>query len=179
MLGTLYEDPQAKSENTVKTLGTFTAIRGLHVAWTVNISPTAKVNMCIQGKRRKGVWGQIGPNLQFRYFRDEYIPKVVLPNVHGYEAIVEFTKIGNLHMHLHAYIADPYPQYALHQLRVNVNMMTLTQSLVKGGRWITLNHIVPCDESHPVTEWIEYLSKAQDTHPFPSIVRPPVIQMTD
>lgn len=66
---------------------------------TVNIRPSAMIEVKSGKKKAKVPWCKLTSTEQRNYFK-HYIRHVISPFVLNYIAVFEYTKIGELHMHL-------------------------------------------------------------------------------
>lgn len=162
------------SRNSDRALGTLSQFKvmsqgkqRMYLAWTVNISPNAKVpqtKTLASGKKKveRIKWSRLTPREQHEFFDSVYIRSVVYPMCHGYIGHYEQCQSGMLHLHLLCVVITDFPEYDLASIRATVNRTTLVTQLTKRERYVALNHIVICDR---LSEWMEYLMKEQSKHP--------------
>jgi len=160
-------------EERQRTLGTFVASlgTGLKLAWTVSIPDKYHSRYTNQNR-----WMDLTPDMQYDFFKDHYIPKVIMTNTHAYYCIFEQNKAGHVHMHAlcHLALEESHNAYHLQCIRQNMKHLQICQQIVKRNRYVNLNHIVECTR---LEEWVDYLSKDSLFMPRNPIIKYPAVRL--
>lgn len=152
--------------------------------WTVALSPTTKVCYDIEEKVKTKVaqsikWGLLTPKQQIQYFMNVYYKYVVQDYVTSSLCVFEFTKKGEIHMHILCVYYNPKNYSSaifLEEARkgsrqdiIRKRPIRVTRTFVNNPKCaINMNYIH--DLKRP-KEWVEYLAKDQKGSPYPCLYR--------
>lgn len=140
-------------ENRQRALGTFVDFHrnyiGTFICWSVSLPDS----YCPD---RKTAWAHLPPSGQYRFLRDEYIPKVINEFLSSYYCVFELNKNKNMHCHILGFIPTLYPDLDIREIQQTLKFNPLVKRIVKKGLWIKLNHVVRCTKED---FWQDYLNK--------------------
>lgn len=141
--------------------------------WTIGLPHLHKMKMMLTvGAKHKSFpmkWGNCTPAQQYAYLKDTYLPQVVSPYVDVALAVPELTQNGCVHMHLICYNSQYKNEYDLWAIRKGVlqNYLCCKFHKMRKNAITALNYITPLAD---IENWIEYLSKDLDKHPYPCLI---------
>ena len=139
---------------------------GLRIAWTVNLPDSYVPKGYGIPKIRRISWGVMTPIQQYQFFK-VYIRRIVQKYVSACFCVFEFTKRGNMHMHVLAYVFTHYPEETLITIRRSVSQECMCRNIMRGkyaDRYgeaksaMRLNHIVDNTDTY-AEPWQDYLMK--------------------
>lgn len=118
------------------------------------------ISVPVKHRFQKKQWQQLGPCRQYHWLMREYLPRVIIPYVQRGVGVCEFTKRGNVHIHIIAWDEGITREVDMLELRATVNNCVLANSISRGKHENAkiLNHVHFLQEPK---EWVAYMLKYQ------------------